>query len=128
MKSDSKLPHILVTIFVVFGFLFLAMSVPRFLPAEPDFAQVTKGAVLSAGSILGAAAKDMLRCLVTTLVISTIISVIPARISRYFDSANFGKFKQSELFRTLSNPFGNPPVMVPIKVENEDIAQTRRKR
>ena len=43
MKSESKLPQSLILIFVVFGFLFLAMSVPRFLPKEPDFLPITAG-------------------------------------------------------------------------------------
>ena len=43
MKSESKLPQSLILIFVVFGFLFMAMSIPRFLPKEPDFLPMTAG-------------------------------------------------------------------------------------
>jgi hypothetical protein len=108
MKSDSKLPQVAVLVFVVFGFLFLAMSVPRLLPADP--------AVMVGASASEFGMRDIFTRIASSLFFVMVASVIAVYLGKSSPEASLEEFDPDRTLNLFEKPYDKSPILARINV------------
>jgi hypothetical protein len=115
MKSDSKLPQIGILIFVVFGFLFLAMSVPRFLPPEPEFLGTNFGVLDGVGAReLGMT--EIFARIASSVFFVMVAAVIAAYLGKASSAPSVEEFDPDRTLNIFEPPYDKSPILARITV------------
>jgi carbon starvation protein CstA len=115
MKSDSKLPQIVILVFVVFGFLFLAMSVPRLLPPSPDFLG-TNASVIPAASATELGMRDIFTRIASSLFFVMVASVIAVYLGKSSPAPSPEEFDPDRTLPIFETPYQTSPLLARINV------------